>query len=131
MSLHPAARQRLLDLHKNLMRLHKILLDSERRAYEEKHGVIPSAAQVLNLVMHDPWFDWLHRISEGIIRIDEILDNKNSTFDDASECLSSFRALFQGTENTEFMVRYRAVLQRESAAVQAHMEVQKLLVTDA
>ncbi len=120
-----------MDLHKQLMRLHKVLLDSERRSYEEKHGAIPSLSQVLNLVMHDPWFEWLHRISEGIIRIDEILENKNATLDDASECLSSFRALFQGPEDSEFMIRYRAALKRDSAAVMAHIEVQKLLVTDA
>lgn len=127
LSLHPSVQKKLTDLHKGLMRLHKALLDTERKAYEEKHGPVESAHQVLSLVMHDPWFDWLHRISEGIVHIDEILENDDALFDDADDCLESFRTLFQGDSESDFMNRYRAALQRNPGAILAHIDVQKIL----
>lgn len=130
--LAESSRQRLRGLHKTLMRLHKVLLDDERKGYERVNGPVATSGALLNLVMYDPWFDWLHRISENIVRIDELLDANQASFDDASELLSVLRSLFQDpTGQSEFMARYRAVISREPAAVLAHIDVQKLLVTDA
>lgn len=133
MPLSEPLRQRLLALHKGLLRLHKVLLDDEQKAYELVHGQVPGKGQLLNLVMYDPWFEWLHRISESIIKIDETLEDEKASALDASELMNRFRELFRdGAEGeTEFMRRYRVVMQREPAAILAHIEVQKLLLSDA
>ena len=130
MPLNEAQRERLLSLHKRLMNLHKILLDDERKAYEKANGHVASPHQVLTLVMHDPWFDWLHRISEKIITIDEIIDESESSSEEAGRLMSDLRALFKASDS-EFIKRYRTILQREPAAIHAHIEVQKLLLPDA
>src|SRR5687767_3859678 len=64
----------VLQLRRLLLRLHKTLLDDERAAFERVHGRIESSYKLLNLVMSDPWFDWLHALSELVVRIDETLD---------------------------------------------------------
>jgi hypothetical protein len=46
-----------------LLRLHKVLLDDERKSYEFLNGPMGPPGKVLSLVMTDPFFDWLHAIS--------------------------------------------------------------------
>lgn len=127
-----AARARLRDLHGGLLRLHKILLDDERLAYEKIHGRVETSGQLLNLVMYDKWFDWLHRISEMIVQIDQVMENDEASLDEAYKILAALRLLFHSApEDPAFGARYRAVLQREPAAVLAHADVQQILVLDS
>jgi hypothetical protein len=128
-----STQTRMQELRTQLIRLHKILLDSERIMYEKKHGTIPTTGQLLHLVMFDPWFDWLHRISEIVVQIDELMEDKDASLDEAYTLIGETRNLFQagGGDVGEFMERYRAVLQREPAAVLGHAEVQKLLFADS
>src|SRR5881227_2795146 len=69
-----AARERLTSLRNGLLRLHKSLLDSERAAYERDVERIKSTGQYLNLVLNDPWFNWLRDLSQFIVLVDETLD---------------------------------------------------------
>src|SRR4029078_7243300 len=67
---------KLKQLRQGLLRLHKLLLDQERRGYERARGRIGNSYEFLQLVLKDPWFDWLHRLSELIVQIDEALDTR-------------------------------------------------------
>src|SRR6266702_2994986 len=69
----PDFRASLKSLRDQLLRLHKILLDSERAAYERDVARITSTGQYLNLVLEDPWFQWLRELSAFIVLIDETL----------------------------------------------------------
>ena len=40
-------------------------------AYELDRGRVASAGHLLQLVINDPWFAWLHALSGLIVRIDE------------------------------------------------------------
>src|SRR6187431_2565513 len=84
-------RDNLKVLRLGLLRLHKALLDLERRDYERARGRIGNSYEFLQLVLKDPWFDWLHRLSELIVQIDETLDNRDpdqpTTEEDAKELL--------------------------------------------
>ena len=71
--LPEAAGQSLVNLRIALLRLHKVLLDDERAAYERAHGRA-SGGEMLQLVIHDERFAWLHSISELIVSIDEMMD---------------------------------------------------------
>ena len=64
--------RRLIDLRTRLLALHKALLDDAKSAYEMDRGRIASAGALLQLVIHDPWFAWLHQLSELVVRIDEM-----------------------------------------------------------
>src|ERR1044071_3606965 len=72
-------RDNLKVLRQGLLRLHKTLLDLESRAYERARGRIGNSYEFLQLVLKDPWFDWLHRLSELIVQIDETLDPHSET----------------------------------------------------
>src|SRR6267143_2052309 len=66
------AREKMVALRGALLRLHKALLEMERRDYEREHGVV-NVGELFRLVVDDPQFSWLHNISEFVVRIDEAL----------------------------------------------------------
>ena len=77
-SMSDLTRASLKHLRQGLLRLHKMLLDLERRGYERARGRIGNSYEFLQIVLKDPWFDWLHRLSELIVQIDETLDTRDA-----------------------------------------------------
>src|SRR5689334_12876398 len=59
----PLTARELHQLSKELLRLHRALLDGERLAYERRHGPIASNGQYLQLVLGHPDFAWLRHLS--------------------------------------------------------------------
>lgn len=130
------SRGKLEELRKKLLEQHKILLEVERRVYEQEHGPIGGAGKLLSLLMSDQFFDWLHRISEIVVQIDELLESEEPTVEAAQELTAVVRMLFRANSSdpaldTAFMQRYKQVLQRDSAAVMTHSELQRLLASDS
>jgi hypothetical protein len=115
--------QKLKDLRRSLLRLHKTLLDQERAAYEQVHGAV-STGQMLQLVIGHEQFAWLHTLSEFIVRIDELLDPKEpSTEAEATALLDQARALLTPAEDgSEFQRKYFRALQHQPDAAVAHGE---------
>ena len=66
------AREKLVTLRLALLRLHKTLLDMERREYERVHGKV-NTGELFRLVIDHEQFAWLHNISEFVVRLDESL----------------------------------------------------------
>jgi hypothetical protein len=125
-------RQRLGDLRRGLLRLHKALVDAEREAYERAHGPVASSGRLLQLLIHDPWFAWLRPFSELIVRIDVALDAEEPpAAADARALAAEARSLLAlaGGE-THFATAYRAAMQREAAVVLAHAELRRLVGSD-
>jgi hypothetical protein len=112
-----------------LLHLHKTLLDDEREAYERVHDRIENSYEVLRLVMHDPWFAWLHDLSELIVRIDESLDAKEPPSEvDVAGVMRQARELTTPDENGgEFQQKYFRALQRSPDAVLAHAETTRII----
>src|ERR671918_2214786 len=122
-------------LRQGLLRLHKLLLDLERRGYERARGRIGNSYEFLQLVLKDPWFDWLHRLSELIVQIDESLDTHDSetpaTEADASALIERAKTLLAPAETgTEFQKNYFLALQQSPDVVLLHSEIMKLLRKD-
>src|SRR5262245_28660416 len=124
-------RDNLKVLRTGLLRLHKTLLDLERRDFERARGRIGNSYEFLQLVLKDPWFDWLHRLSELIVQIDETLDQHaetHATEDDAKALIERAKALLAPSENgSEFQKNYFLALQQSPDVVLLHSEVMKLL----
>jgi catechol 2,3-dioxygenase len=125
----PATRARLNDLRTRLLALHKALLDDAKAAYEMDRGRIGSAASLLQLVIHDPWFAWLHQVSELVVRIDEMTGAESTATDaDARALFEQVDRLLLPSENGDvFARRYYEAIQRQPAVVLAHGDVKKLL----
>jgi hypothetical protein len=124
-------RDNLKVLRQGLLRLHKTLLDLERRDYERARGRIGNSYEFLQLVLKDPWFDWLHRLSELIVQIDETLDSHSespATEADAKALIERAKALLVPAETgSEFQKNYFLALQQSPDVVLLHSEVVKLL----
>ena len=127
--LSPQMRTKLTELRTRLLALHKALLDDAKSAYEMDRGRIASTGALLQLVIHDPWFAWLHQVSELVVRIDEMTTADAPTTEaDARVVLEQVDRLLLPSETGEpFARRYFEAIQRQPAVVLAHGDVRKLL----
>ena len=126
---HKTEKVSLLDrLRTGLLRLHKSLVVRERISYERIHGRIESSGQLLHLLIHDQHFEWLHGISELLVRIDETLENKQAETDEIDLLFVEAKALLKAVEEgNEFQKKYYAAIQEDPDVTLAHGEVWKAL----
>lgn len=85
----------LTEMRRNLLALHKTLVDAEREEYERRHGRVLDG-EFLTALLNAPELDWLKPLTTLVAQIDEVLDDD------------------------EFRRRYAEVLQRSPEAVLAH-----------
>ena len=125
----PLTRERLQDLRTQLLKLHKVLLDDARAAYEMDRGRVGTNANLLQLVISDPWFAWLHPLSELIVRIDEMVARESPATElHATTLLDQVEKLLTASESGDgFQKRYYEALQRQPAVVLAHSDVRRAL----
>ena len=129
-------RQQLVEVRRGLLRLHKALVDSERRAYETRAGAT-SNGQFLQLLLQDPFFVWLRPFSALIASMDEVLaDAKGLAPEEAEEFLTKMRPEFQAhvraligppDANTGGETRYEEVRTRDPDVLFAHVQLARLV----
>ena len=142
----PEPRDDLKILSARLVALHAALLDFERQAYEETHGPT-QAAELLRLLLNDPYFAWLRPLSGIIAQIDEALDPRQaldprepaldpreardsrepSTDNDINSFFEATQRLLRSGEIGAFQTKYREALQLSPEVVMAHANVVKIL----
>lgn len=122
-------RQTLTDVRQGLLGLHKALIVAEQLTFERIYGRVDSTGQLLQLVMNDPWFTWLHPLSNMVVRIDELMDgDAELTVEDVAVLMTEIRALIRPSEMGDGFERsYYEALQRAPDVVMAHCEMKKLL----
>src|SRR5260370_5462475 len=121
------AREKLLSLRLALLRLHKTLLNMERRDYEREHGHV-NTGELFRLVIDHPQFAWLHNISEFVVRIDETLAAKEPvTAEYTRGAISLARKMFVPAESGDtFQKKYFDAIQGHPAGVIDHSELARL-----
>ena len=121
------ARQKLVTLRLTLLRLHKTLLEMERRDYERINGHV-STGELFRLVIDHEQFAWLHNLSEFVVRLDEILAGETPvTSEDTHSAIMLARKMFAPSESGDaFQKRYFAAIQRDPAVVMEHAELARL-----
>ena len=122
------ARQRLTELRQILLTLHKALLDSERTAYELVHGAVPSAGAFLQLLINDPWFEWLRPITTLLVQIDETLAAKKppAAASDLGRLIADTRALLSPSREVNgFWKRYSGAVQRDPGVSLLHVQMEE------
>jgi hypothetical protein len=122
--------QRLSELRIKLLRLHKLLLETERLTYEQVRGQV-SSSELLQLVISHEQFAWLHRLSALIIQIDELLHDGEPVTPEAIEATGSdIHTMLSPDElGDEFAMKYDTALQRHPDVVLAHADVVMLLTS--
>jgi len=121
-------RQRLITLRNGLLHLHKVLMESERAAYERDVEHIKSTGQYLNLVLNDPWFSWLRELSQFVVIVDETLGQKEPASDEeGARLIATARTLVAPAENGDRFGRsYWQAMQRDPGAVLAHGDMMRV-----
>ena len=124
------AEKLLADLRQALMKLHKVLLDWERRGYERIHGR-QSSHDMLQVLLSDSQFAWLRPISQLIVRIDELLSEPTPPMrNDVDAIVAAVRTLTSPNESGNiYERRYDMALQQLPDAVVAHGDVRGLIKT--
>ena len=114
-------------LSTRLLTLHGLLLERERRAYEERHGSVASR-ELLHLLLHDEQFSWLRSLSSMIAKIDEVVDADEPLPPDSMQRAfrEAHRLLKSGTAG-DFREKYHLALQESPDVIMAHAAVSRVL----
>jgi hypothetical protein len=125
------AREKLVALRVALLRIHKTLLEMERRDYERANGYV-STGELFRLVVDHTQFAWLHNISEFVVRLDEALAGEAPiTRVDAREAISLARKMFAPSKSGDaFQKRYFDAIQSDPAVVMGHAELARLFANE-
>jgi hypothetical protein len=125
------ARQKLIALRLALLRLHKTLLDMERREYERANGHV-STGELFRLVVDHEQFSWLHNLSEFVVRLDETLSGEAPVMpEDTHGAIILARKMFAPSEAGDaFQKRYFDAIQRDPAVVMEHAELARLFANE-
>ena len=68
--------RRLDGIRDDLLRVHRGLLEAERSRYEQQNGRIANNSVFLQLVIGDPWFEWVRPMAQMVLLIDERTSDK-------------------------------------------------------
>lgn len=122
MNNHP-----LPTLRNQLLSLHKLLMNTERAAYEKEGNVIQSPMQFLQLLMEHERFAWLRQLSQLVVMMDEAMEEKPPITQDRMDVLvHEARHLLVGSEEPgSFAARYAKTREREASVAAAHTEISK------
>jgi hypothetical protein len=125
------AREKLVALRLALLRLHKTLLEMERREYERVNGHV-TAGELFRLVIDHPQFAWLHNISEFVVRLDEALAAEAPiTPQDNSSAIVLARKMFAPSESGDaFQKKYFDAIQLDPAVVMEHADLARLFANE-
>ena len=111
-----------------LLKLHKCLLDHERRIYEGINGRL-NAGQFLNVLLEDPDFAWLRKFSTLIVEIDEMFAQRDGYNEEAVEQhIAALRSLISMEgEDESFRAKYQSGLQQDLDAAAHQGDLRALL----
>jgi hypothetical protein len=114
-----------------LLKLHKSLLDHERRIYEGINGP-RTPGQFLTLLLEDPDFAWLRKFSALIVEIDEMFAQKDGYSEEAVQThIAALRSLVaMEDEDEDFKAKYQSGLQQDLDAAAQHGELRALLFSE-
>jgi hypothetical protein len=118
-TLTDETRQKLKKSGAAFLRLHKILLDAAKIEYENQHGKIANPNVYLQLVLDDPHFAWLRKISSLIALIDEAASIRRPATESEAQALLDESKLLLGFEDADddFNDKLQTALQNNPDAV--------------
>src|SRR5215213_11477598 len=117
--LSDETRANLKSLSKAMLRLHKTLLDAAKFEYEAKNGTIASVNLYFQLVIDDPHFAWLRKISSLIALIDEAVSIRRPATEPEAKGLHNEAQLLLNFQDSDegFNEKFQTALQNNRDAV--------------
>jgi hypothetical protein len=121
-----AQRSGLRDLWKQLLPLHRALIEAAKAEYTSSIGPVGGPTQLLQLLNDDPFFAWLKPLTASIVEIDEM---SRTDFDKPrlEAALGRVRDIFGAAAETPFGSRYLPLRQRDVDVAIAHAAIRQIL----
>lgn len=121
-----AQRAGLRDLWKQLLPLHRALIDAARDEYIAQIAPVGGPTHLLQLLNDDPFFTWLKPLTGVIVELDEMsrTDFDRAQFD---ALLKRVREIFDAEAGGAFGTRYLPLLQRDVDVAIAHAAIRQIL----
>jgi len=118
-------RAALRETSKQLMVLHRHLINATKEDFAFVTGATPGPTELLRLLTDDPFFAWLKPMTSLILEIDELarVDFEPETALALSRRLAM---MFDATEG-EFATHYVPILQREVDVTIAHAALRSVM----
>lgn len=122
-----AQRSALRDGWKQLLPLHRALIDAASFDYEAAAGPINGPNHKLQLLQSDPFFSWLRPLTSIIVDLDS-MSRTDFEAADVERMLARLEAHFGNTADPEFAARYLPVLQRDVEVAIAHAAIRQAML---
>ena len=114
-----ALRAALREVSKNLLPLHRALINAARDDYTFAFGEEVTPNRLLQLIQEDPFFAWLKPVTSLIVDIDEMARTDFEQHDFAA-IVERVERLFGAKVDAGFADKYVPILQREVDVAIAH-----------
>jgi hypothetical protein len=118
-------RASLRETWKQLLPLHRALIDSARDEYTATVGSLTGPGHLLQLLQEDPFFTWLKPLTSLIVDIDS-MSRTDFERTDVDGIVTRIEHLFGATADPGFTSRYVPVLQRDVDVAIAHAAIRQI-----
>lgn len=121
-----AMRSALREISRNLIPLHRALIDAAKEDYAFVFGPVQQPTHLLRLLNEDAFFAWLKPITALIVDIDEMA-RRDFERADAEAVAGRVEALFGNAPERDFSEHYVPILQRSVDVAANHAALRKAL----
>lgn len=122
------ARAQLEAVREGLLGVHKALLAIARAEYEGEHGPIAGPGALLQLLIGDEAFAWLHPVSELAARADELMEEPEIPPAELSAIARAASGLLAPDEaGSGFAKRYFDAIQASPDVAMAHATARRAI----
>jgi hypothetical protein len=117
-------------MRRDLLELHRALVESERREYERARGRMTDRA-FLEALIGAPELAWLNPFTSLIVRLEEVLE-ENLGANAIEDCIDELRKLLRPSPDAPgFQRKYAEAMQRSPEVVVAHGKAVRALGRNA
>jgi hypothetical protein len=116
----------LLEAAEALREVHRALVSATRASYEKEHGLTKGPGHMLRLLTEDPYFAWLHPMSELIVDLDSLLAQELLPRGTVAAVRMEIDRLTQAGD-TPFWQSYAPFLQSSPPVVMAHGRLRRAI----
>ena len=126
MAAESAHKPGLLEVASALREVDRALVEATRASYERDIGPAGGPGQMLKLLTEDPYFAWLHPMSELIVDLDSLLTQELLPSGTVAAVRMEIDRLTQPGDSP-FWSRYGPTLQAEPGVVMAHGRLRRAI----
>ena len=121
-----AYKSTLLEAAAALREVHRTLVQAVRATYEREVGPAGGPGQMLRLLTEDPYFAWLHPMSELIVDLDSLLTQEILPPGTVAGVKQEIDRLTQAS-GSPFWEKYAPLLQSDPDVVMAHGRLRRAI----